>query len=385
MAETRPARKSKQTVLAVSADRTWLQSLVRALSAVPEIEPKAVDMAAFLDGKFDRGAVDAIVMDIDDGAALRDERLFSLRQDLGKAPMVVLSGQLPHDLARQLVRLGSTDWLQKPLELRQIVDAVTPMLRVKVAGGNKVFAVMSCVGGAGGTSLSIVAAHTIARQMGSAPDRCALVDLDFTKGSCGIYLDVQNDVELASFVDNPQRVDAEFMDLVRRDYRDRFAVFSFARPDLSYARNGEEFVLRMMDVLAFQFRNTVIDIPFHYTPWRDRILEAADGVMLVTELTIPSVRQAQLVLEGIRPRRTGAGGVAVVVNRHRSKLFSRAIGHKDLVKTFEGASVHYVPDDWSTLQDAINRGIAAPDAGPRSAFVKKAAAPIAKMLAREKA
>lgn len=385
MSETRPAKTNAQTVLVVSADRPWLQGMARALSAVPDMDCVTVDMAAFREGKFDRRAADAMVIDIDDGAALRDERLFARRQETGAIPLVVLSGDLAHDLARLVVRLGSADWLRKPADPRQIVDALTPLMRVKVSGGNRVYAVLSCVGGAGGTTLAISAAHAASREGKGSGNRCALVDLDFTKASCGFYLDVQNDVDLAGVVDAPQRVDAEFMDLVRHDYRDRFSVFSFARPEVAYAPTCEEFVLRMMDVVSFQYRTTVIDVPYHYTPWRDRILEAADGVMLVTELTIPAIRQAQVTFDMLVARRRSAAGIVVVVNHHRSRLFSRSIGKKDLEKSFGDAAIHMVPDDWDTLQDAVNRGVAPADAAPRSKFVRAAGTAIGRLLKKEAA
>jgi hypothetical protein len=47
--------------------------------------------------------------------------------------------------------------------------------------------------------------------------------------------------------------------------------------------------------------------------------------------------------------------------------------------------LHFVPDDWDTLQDAVNRGIAPADAAPRSGFVKKSALAIQKMRTKEPA
>jgi pilus assembly protein CpaE len=380
MAETRPVTKKTKAVLVVSEDPRWLQYLVQTLSVVPEITCLPLDMEGFLAGRFDRTGVDALFLDIDLGGSLLDERLFAARQSVSRAPLIVLSAELPHDLARRVVRLGSTDWLQKPIEGRQVVDAVLQLLQIRSTAANKVYAVMSCVGGSGGTSIAIHTAHTLARKAAGGASGVALVDLDFTKGMCAAYLDVLSDVSLDGVVLEPTRVDAEFMDLVRRDYRSQFSVFSFTQPGIAYAPRGEEFVLRMMDVLTYQYRATVVDLPAHYTPWRDRILDVADGIILATEMTIPAIRQAQIVQADLTARRNDGRPVVVVVNRHRQSLFGRGLGRKDAEKSFPGSPVFMVPDDWSVMQDAVDRGIAAADADGGSAFAKKAGAAVSRML-----
>lgn len=375
------ASKTDQNILVVTGDKAFGQAMSRLITAVPGLQCRVADLAAFLGGSYERGGIDALVLDIDDGAALNDERLFGSRQDVARAPLVMVSRELNHDLARRVIRLGAADWLQKPVDARQVADALLQLVRTTRSVDNRVIAVVSCVGGAGGTSVAIAAAHALARSGRGAANHCALVDLDFTKGSCGTYLDVVNDVDLTGVVETPSRVDAEFMDLVRRDYRDQFAVFSFARPEIAYRPTSEEFVLRMMDVLSYQYRNMVIDVPSHYTPWRDRIFEVADAIALVTELTIPAVRQAQLTYAAIKAQRKREQNVLVVVNKHRGGLFTRGIGRKDVNKTFGNTVIKFIPDDWDVLSDAINRGVAVADAAPRSAFSKKVGDVIASMLA----
>ena len=50
-----------------------------------------------------------------------------------------------------------------------------------------------------------------------------------------------------AMVDTPNRIDAEFLDIIRKESASNFAVFSFQQPTLTYRRNGDDLVLRMLD------------------------------------------------------------------------------------------------------------------------------------------
>jgi pilus assembly protein CpaE len=371
MSEVRVRKSAEHLVLFVSAQRPWLQGVMQSFSVVPDLQAVPVELDAFLGGKIDKRLLDAIVLDVGDGAVLADERLYQVRGELARVPLVVVSDELPHDAMRQILRLGGSDWLKRPFEFRQLNDAVLGLVRGARAAEGRVYVTMSCVGGAGSTTLAIMLADSITGRGKDAANQCCLLDLDFAKGACGTYLDVQNDVDLGGVIEAPARLDAELLGQVRREYRDRFSVISFNQPSLPFAPTAEELVLRMTDAVTYQFRNTVIDLPSTWTPWRDRILELADGVILTTLLTIPAVREAQIVRSRIAGRAKAGQTLFVAINKDRRGLFGGGIG-KTIGKTLGNSNLHFLPDDWETLSDAANRGLLPTEVNKRSSFAKKA-------------
>ena len=115
----------------------------------------------------------------------------------------------------------------------------------------------------------------------------------------------------------------------------------------------------------------MIDIPHYETAWKDDLLSAVNSVHLVTELTIPALRQAKDIYTRIKKLRSDDFPVQVIANRHRTRLFSFGIGKKDTSKIFKQSNTIIIGDDWATMNEAVNRGILPIEVDPRSKFVRQ--------------
>ena len=191
------ARKGRSVIVVIS-DRPDFVKLVRSsLSAVPEYDFRDLGTKAAFGTRMSQEHADLVVLDVASGAILEDEKLFELRRSLLSIPLIVVSEDLAPERMRRLVRLNATDWLREPLSNRALLDGIAEQLHGGRVRRSEVFAFVPCSGGAGATSLAISAAAHWARK-GTASGIC-LVDLDFIRGSCGRYLDVQNEFNLEVF------------------------------------------------------------------------------------------------------------------------------------------------------------------------------------------
>lgn len=321
-------------------------------------------------GRLDPAQFNMIVLDVDNGEVLSQAELFSFRAGHRSIPLVVVSEELPADRMRLLFRLAGNDWLKKPLERRALIDMISTHTPAAGASGSHVHAVVSAVGGAGASVIASSLAHVLARPTKNSTPRVDLFDMDFSSGSLGYYLNLVNDYDLLPVIANPSRVDLEFIDLVRKRHASGFSLLSFKQPSVLWSPKGAELVLRMLDVVAFESDETVIDLPYYSTPWKDDVLRSVNGVTIVTEMTIPALHEARDLFLHLTRLRGSPASISIVVNKYRSRLFSLGVKRKQIDQVFKDTSAHVVAYDWETLREAVDRGVLPFEVNERSKFCK---------------
>ncbi|MEY9558942.1 pilus assembly protein [Sinorhizobium fredii] len=321
-------------------------------------------------GRVDPTQFDMIVVDVDNGDVLQRPELNAFRTNNRNIPLVVVSEELADDRLRLLFRLNGNDWLKKPLERRALIDMISLHAPTAGASDSRVHAVVSAVGGAGASVIASSIAHVLAQPTKNSAPRVNLFDLDFSSGSLGQYLNLVNDYDLVPVIANPSRVDVEFIDLVRKRHSGGFSLLSFKQPSVLLSPKGPELVLRMLDVVAFESDQTVLDVPYYQTPWKDDVLGSVNSVAIVTEMTIPALHQAKDLFLHLTRLRGSSDSIFLVVNKHRSSLFSLGLRRQQVDKVFKDTQAHLVDYDWETLSEALNRGVLPFEVNARSHFCR---------------
>ena len=364
------SRPPRASVAVYSADPALRSTIAGHLAGLANYQLVQADTEAFLSGHAGRSAPSAIILDVGDGALLEDGRLGVARERWGTVPIVAISEDMPPERARQLVRLRAVDWLQQPIEAGELIGALAHASGSGQSAPSKVVTFVSASGGAGATTLALMAAQHLADSAG-AGDTC-LVDLDFQQASCGAYLNLVNEFDLSGVAAQPERLDAELLDTIKLERNPKLALYSFERPELSFAPSGRAFVLRLLDLAALAHRQTVIDLPRLETPCFPDVVRASDFVFVVFELNIPSLRQARGVLQRVREARGNSDGVFPIASKNTFKLIGNPISRKDVAKIFTSGAVFSVARDDALASDAMNRGMLPSDISRRSRMVKEA-------------
>ncbi|TCN32665.1 pilus assembly protein [Sinorhizobium americanum] len=321
-------------------------------------------------GRIDPTQFDMIVLDVDNGDVLQRPELIAFRTNNRNIPLVVVSEELRDDRLRLLFRLNGNDWLKKPLERRALIDMISLHAPTAGASDSRVHAVVSAVGGAGASVIASSLAHILAQPTKNSAPRVNLFDLDFSSGSLGQHLNLVNDYDLVPVIANPSRVDVEFVDLVRKRHSGGFSLLSFKQPSVLLSPKGAELVLRMLDVVAFESDQTILDVPYYQTPWKDDVLGSVNSVTIVTEMTIPALHQAKDLFLNLTRLRGSSDSIFVVINKHRSSLFSLGLRRQQVDKVFKDVDAHLIDYDWETLSEALNRGVLPFEVNPRSHFCR---------------
>lgn len=311
---------------------------------------------------------DVAIIDIANGAILDDRRFAEFRSKLGRSPVIFISSELPSERMRQLIKLDGIDWLPKPLQTRALIDTVNSVTQRLKANGNRVYAVLPCGGGSGGTCVSIMLAYYLSRARKRSQPTAALFDLDFSRAAASAYLNSESNYDLSEVLGRPERIDLEFIDIIKRKHQTGFSIFSHESPGLMTHMQGAEVVLRMLDIVAVQHDHTVVDLPSCEAKWTEQVLAAVNSVVVVTNNSIPALQRAKDLVHRVSEIRGGNNNITVTINKVHSNLFNPGIKKKEILRIFGQVPVTVLPYEFQVLTEALNRGVLPLDVNPRSGF-----------------
>jgi pilus assembly protein CpaE len=206
-------------------------------------------------------------------------------------------------------------------------------------------------GGAGTTTVAVNSAVEIARL---SKRSTVIVDLKPGLGEAALFLGVRPRYSLLDAIDNLHRLDREFMKELVVKHKSGLEILAgsdhFDRPGAADGSPIEE----LFRLLARQYEYILIDAGSQINSCTVAALYSADTIFLVANPDVPSVRNAQRLLDRIR--QIGAGGerVRVLLNRAAEpfpippKQIEGALGHP----------IHHTfPSDYKTVSTALNSGV----------------------------
>ncbi len=181
-----------------------------------------------------------------------------------------------------------------------------------------------------------------------------MVDLKPGLGEVGLFLGVRPRYSVLDAIDNLHRLDREFLRELVTKHKSGLEILAgsdnFDRPGAADGAVIEE----LFRLLTKQYQYLLIDAGSQINSCSVAALYAADRIFLVANPDVPSVRNAQRLLE--RMRELGASGdrVRLLLNRAAEpypippKQIENALGHP----------IHYTfPSDYKIVSAALNSGV----------------------------
>ncbi len=313
---------------------------------------------------------DVIVVDLQKVNDKELDILSDVRVRFSGTPLIIISEALSESQMRRLFQLHVHDWLPKPLDKKQLHASLQSAVRNTSSTTSMAHAVVSASGGAGATSIAISLAQILAKPKGKVKPTVALFDLDFSTGNCGYVLNQPNAFGIDSVIENPSRIDAEFVNIIRQQHPGNFDIFSFKRPEVVTEARSSELVLRMLDAVSMQHQYTILDMPYYETSWKNDVLSAVNSVTIVTEMNLPSLKHAKELLDRVRGLRSDNFEMSIVINKYESSWLGSSIGSKAIKELFGEVPVYYFHRDAATLREAFDRGVLPLEVNMRSKFLK---------------
>jgi pilus assembly protein CpaE len=304
-----------------------------------------------------------------------DTDLFALVTDIGGfddpfTELERLAGVCPPDVQvfllgdnreitfyRELMDIGITEYLPKPITRDMVLDQLRPKLLGDTAPapadrGGHVVSICGAQGGAGATSVAINLALQLAE---TTKAKVALLDLHLQAGETSVMLGVRPGPGLRIALVNPMRADALFLERAAIQINDRVSLIS-ADEDLDARLDITEAGVRhVLGLLRQRFNYVVVDVPVPFPLSMYPVIALSRHVLVLLEAEVTGLRNAYALRAAVT-NIAGRDRVFTLLNRaDRAGGLPRAT----IVKALGAEPDMVIPDLGKRMTEAVNLGIPA--------------------------
>ena len=353
--------KASNTVVAVlTADPAFEQSVSTTFGASGAIELRvARGTVASVDNFTAEGAT-VVVIDLD---TARPEEMVALEHmmlQIGVSPpVVVVTQSFDAEVARSLLQMRVADFLVKPVQPIELVRTCARVARSTVAETKEaqIYTFIPAVGGAGVTTLAIQTALLLLNSGQRVRPTVCLVDLDFQHGACADYLDLEPRLDLKEIEPRPERLDRQLLEIMLSHHASGLELIAAPNRPAEMRTFDPDMVTRLLDLVSSHFDYVVIDMPRTWFSWTDSVLLGSNRPFIVSEMTVPSIRQAKALVAAIRERLGDGPQPRVIVNRFEQRMFDPGLKKTDIEQALGDDFAGTIPNNYRLVREAIDRGV----------------------------
>ena len=301
-------------------------------------------------------------MPVMDGIQLTER----LATELPQSPAIIMSVQGERDYLRRAMQAGAREYLVKPFSHDELVAAIRRVHQLEQKKGvasvrgdgqpaqsTRPAEVIVLFSGKGGVGKTLVATNLAVALANETDSRVGLVDLDLQFGDVGVMLNLDHSRSITDVVDAGEGLDQDVLNEILApgpgDIRVLLAPISPELADLV----STEHVKAVLTELRKACDYIIVDTPCQLAEQNLEVIEMAQRVIVLTTLTIPSIKDAKLSLKVLESLNIEPSSILLVVNRQD--------GHSDFNRdSIEQNLGHPVsaqlPYDPRTVSEAITRG-----------------------------
>jgi pilus assembly protein CpaE len=304
----------------------------------------------------DNASLDLVIVDVRGDPSSAMSTIERLRGAAPHAGIFVVAVEADPDLILQSMRAGANEFFTWPPPEETFHGAVrrTVARRESTQGARAAATTLVFFGAKGGAGTTTIAVNCGVELARLTKRSTIIIDLKPGLGEVALFLGIRQRYSLIDALDNLHRLDREFLKELVVKHKSGLDILAgsdqFDRPGAADAGTIEE----MFRLLAKQYEYILIDAGSQINSVTVAALYTADMMFLVANPDVPSVRNAQRLLD--RVRQVGACGerVRILLNRAAEpypippKQIEAALGHP----------IHHTfPSDYKTVSTALNSGV----------------------------
>jgi pilus assembly protein CpaE len=286
--------------------------------------------------------------------------------------IIFTASQNDVSLYHRLKSLGAVDYLTKPLSedfLRDALNAATKAPQEaspKSEGrGGKVIPIIGTRGGVGATTLVVNLAYVIAHML---ERHVGVLDLDVHFGTTALAVDKEPGRGMRAALENPERLDSLLVASSMVQESERLSILcaeeGFENP---LVFEGES-TLALIRPVEGNFDYIFVDMPRHMLPSQKRLLMRAHNIVLVTDLTLPGLRDTRRIRQYLRSLRPDF--MPMIVANRTGDTSNSTIDPAAFEKNLEAKLDIRIPEDVKDVKQAANTGKALVTISPRAETTK---------------
>jgi pilus assembly protein CpaE len=194
----------------------------------------------------------------------------------------------------------------------------------------------------------------LAQNAARRQQRVALLDLDFQNGGCDVALDLDPAVTIQAVLEAPERLDASFLEGSMVKQASGLELLAASRKNIPFDLMTPEVAHAILRYAAQDHSYVLVELPRVSCRWTATVLAASDLIVLVTQLTVPALRQARRELDILAT--STAADVAVVVNRYERRWWRNRVRLGEAEHALGRGVDYMVANDYRTVSEALNSG-----------------------------
>ncbi len=309
-------------------------------------------------------APDMVLVDLDGGSAIPGW-LERLTQCLARTAVLVCSPSRDADFLIRGMQCGVREFLPLPLTRADLEAAV---MRVRLAQkrlrGDKpqgrVVAITGHKGGVGCTTIAINLAVSLAE---TCPDLVALVDLGRPFPDVENFLNQEVTHTILDLAQNLYHLDPDFVQKTLKSDKYKLGIIHGSPDFRGLEVIASEGLARLFNILRTLYQWIIVDL----SHWPDevyrRVIQDVDQVLLITELTVPDLRNLKRMKLIFQDWGIEAEKVKVVVNRH---VKGGDLSLAEVERIMGQPAFCTLPSDYFALMEAVNQGLPLAAVAPKS-------------------
>lgn len=221
---------------------------------------------------------------------------------------------------------------------------------------SKIIAMFGATGGVGRTLLSTNLAVFMAKYLNATNKKVALLDLDLQFGDIAIMLNLtptKTITGLSKEISESGDIDDELFESYLIKYRDKLAVLPAPLKPEEADLVKAEHIEKILDKIRNKYHYTIIDCSRTLSEPILVALGAADVLILLLTLDIPTIKNAKLALE-VMEKLGFSSKVKIVVNRANTQMGISIVEVKEALAT---PIMELIPSNGPVAIPSVNEGI----------------------------
>jgi len=281
------------------------------------------------------------------------ELIEEVAQQFPHVGMIAISENTNPNAILAPIRAGCDQYVCKPIEPSDLSAAVARIAskRFTTQTRSQCICVTGASGGSGATSI----ATNLAMEFGLATAKpVALIDLDFQFGDLAVNFDIEPKYTVFDAASMAGDMDATVLGNILT--KGPCNVSLLPRPNTIEQTEGitQEAVHQIIAMLGESFETVIIDVPRHINPCSFAALSQSDKVLVICQLLVPSIRNAQRLVQSLARLGIPEDRIEVVANRGDSHGGRITLG--DLGTLIGKPVFASVPNDYLYVARSIDFG-----------------------------
>jgi pilus assembly protein CpaE len=282
-----------------------------------------------------------------------------LGADNGGVRIAVVLHNADVTTTRRLTRAGAADVLPAPvgepalaLCLERLLTA-NPVQADPARKAGELVAVLKAGGGVGATALCVQTAVLLAQR---TQGQVCVADLDLQFGSAGVYLDLPDAVTIGDCLSSgPGLADTPYAAALAT-HRSRVRLLAAPREIVALESLNPDQADALARGLRRDFALTLVDLPAAWTAWTNQIVQQADRIVLVTQLSVPHIQLVKRQLRILASQRLDDKPLTLVCNAVTPEQ-AQAVPLKSAERAMAREFDVVIPEDRRVMNAALNQGI----------------------------